>query len=557
MIPGSEPSAMLTTDAAVEMRGVTVTYPGATTPTLEGVDLRVEEGELCLVVGSTGSGKSTLLRAVSGLVPRFTGGLLTGEVLVGGRSTATHPPRELADVVGTVGQSPAAGFVADTVENELAYVMENLAVEPDVMRRRVEDTLDLLGLADLRDRPLGDLSAGQQQRVAIGSVLAANPRVLVLDEPTSALDPAAADEVLAALTRLVHDQGLTVIVAEHRLERIVQFADLVVHVPGRGRPVEVGEPREVLGRQGVPRPPVLRLAEVAGWPTVTLTVREARRHAGPLRERLGPEPSPDRTVVDDPARGEVLVDVRGLRVAHGAVAALRGVDLQLRAGEVCALMGRNGAGKSTLLGRIAGLRAPDAGTVHVGGLVPASTPARRLVRTVGLVPSEVSVLFFRDSVADECATADADAGLEPGTTWAELERLVPTVDPSRHPRDLSEGQQLALALALVLAPAPRVICLDEPTRGLDYAAKERLVEELRRLAATGRCVFLATHDVELVAEVADRVVILADGEVVDDGPTRRVVCASPVFAPQVGRVLAPANWLTVEEVAAGLEAAAP
>lgn len=539
-------------EAAVEMRKVSVTYPGVDEPTLDGVDLRIEEGELCLVVGATGSGKSTLLRAVSGLVPRFTGGLLSGEVLVGGRSTATHAPRELADVVGTVGQSPAAGFVADTVENELAYVMENLAVGPDVMRRRVEDTLDLLGLAELRDRPLGDLSAGQQQRVAIGSVLAANPRVLVLDEPTSALDPAAADEVLAALTRLVHDQGLTVLVAEHRLERIVQFADVVVHVPGAGRPVEVGDPRSVLGSPGVPRPPVVRLGEVASWPTVTLTVREARRLAGPLRERLGQEPAEPDGAQEHPDR-DVLVEVRGMRVAHGPVPALRGVDLDLRAGEVCALMGRNGAGKSTLMGRIAGLRAPDSGTVRVDGLVPASTPARRLVRSVGLVPAEVGVLFFRESVAEECSTADADAGLAPGSTWTELERLVPTIDPTRHPRDLSEGQQLALALALILAPAPRVVCLDEPTRGLDYEAKARLVVELRRIAAEGRCVFLATHDVELVAEVADRVVLLADGEVVDDGPTRRVVCASPVFAPQVGRVLAPATWLTVEEVATGLE----
>jgi energy-coupling factor transport system ATP-binding protein len=535
---------------AVELRDVGFTYPGAATPTLTGVDLRVEEGELCLVVGPTGSGKSTLLQAISGLVPRFTGGLLTGEVLVVGRSTATHAPRDLADVVGTVGQAPAAGFVADTVENELAYVMENLAVPPDVMRRRVEDTLDLLGLAELRNRPLGDLSAGQQQRVAIGSVLAANPRVLVLDEPTSALDPAAADEVLAALTRLVHDQGLTVVVAEHRLERIVQFADRVVHVPGRGRPVEVGGPREVLGGATVPRPPVVRLAEAAGWASLPLTVREARRLAGPLRERL--DAARHRSGDGEPGVGEVVARTRGLRANYGPVPALRDVDLDLRAGEVCALMGRNGAGKSTLLGRLAGMRAPDAGTVEVDGLVPASTPARRLVRSVGLVPSDVGILLFSDSAAEECAVADRDAGLPAGTTWAELERLVPTIDGDTHPRDLSEGQRLALGLAVVLAPGPRLLCLDEPTRGLDYAAKERLVAELRRLVGDGRSVLLATHDVELVAEVADRVVLLADGEVVDDGPTRRVVCASPVFAPQVARVLAPAEWLTVDEVSAAL-----
>ncbi|MFZ4519177.1 MAG: ABC transporter ATP-binding protein, partial [Microthrixaceae bacterium] len=277
--------------AAVEFRHVGFTYPDAPGPALTGVDAAVEEGEFCLVVGRTGSGKSTLLQAVSGLVPRFTGGLLTGEVVVGGRSTAEFAPRDLADTVGTVVQDPAAGFVADTVEDEIAYVMENLAVPVDVMRRRLEDTLDLLDLAPLRQRPLATLSGGQQQRVAIASVLAASPRVLVLDEPTSALDPASADEVLSALARLVHDVGLTVLVAEHRLERIVQFADVVLHLPGGGAEVQVGPPREVLGAD-TPAPPIVRLASWAGWSPPPLTVREARRAAGGLRERLAERPEP-------------------------------------------------------------------------------------------------------------------------------------------------------------------------------------------------------------------------------------------------------------------------
>jgi energy-coupling factor transport system ATP-binding protein len=547
--------------SVVTFRDVGFTYAGAPAPTLRGVDLDVAEGELLLVVGPTGSGKSTLLQAVPGLVPRFTGGLLTGEVRVAGRSTADVAPRDLADVVGTVGQDPAAGFVADTVEDELAYVMENLAVPPEVMRRRMEDTLDLLGLAGLRNRPLATLSGGQQQRVAIGAVLAANPRILVLDEPTSALDPAAADEVLAALTRLVHDQGLTVIVAEHRLERIVQFADRVVLVPGGG-PVVTGSPRDVLGDARAPRPPVVRLAEVAGWSPLPLTVREARRHAGELRERLGQDRSGALEDTQDPVDGGASVagergvaSMRGVRVHHGPVLALAGVDLTLDPGEVVALMGRNGAGKSTLLSVLAGMRRPGSGSVLVDGRPPTERPPRELVRHVGLVPQDVGILLVADTVGTECVTADRDAGLPVGTTAAALERLVPGIDPGTHPRDLSEGQRLALGLAVVLAPGARLICLDEPTRGLDEGAKARLVAVLRELAAVGRTVLLATHDVELVAELADRVVLLADGEVVADGPTRSVVCASPVFAPQVARVLAPAPWLTVAEVRRAVEPA--
>ncbi|MEO6143932.1 MAG: ABC transporter ATP-binding protein, partial [Dermatophilaceae bacterium] len=224
---------------------MSITYPTAQRTVLTAADLAVDEGELCLVVGPTGSGKSTLLGAVNGLVPHFTGGTLQGSVRVLGRDTREHRPRDLADIVGVVGQNPLAGFVTDTVEEELAYGMEQLALAPDVMRKRVEETLDLLGLADLRHRPLRDLSGGQQQRVAIGSVLTTHPRVLVLDEPTSALDPTAAEDVLAAITRLVHDLGVTVLLAEHRIERVLQYADRLVHISPDGR-VESGPPAELM-----------------------------------------------------------------------------------------------------------------------------------------------------------------------------------------------------------------------------------------------------------------------------------------------------------------------
>ena len=263
---------------------VSVTYDGATTPTLRDVDLVVDEGELCLVIGRTGVGKSTLLGTVNGLVPHFTGGLLAGRVTVDGLDTAHHPPRELADLVGVVGQDPLAGFVTDTVEEELAYGMEQLGLPGDVMRKRVEETLDLLGVADLRHRALRDLSGGQQQRVAIGAVMATHPRVLVLDEPTSALDPTAAEEVLAAITRLVHDLGVTVLIAEHRLERVVQYADRALYLHGDGT-VASGRPAEILATSSV-APPVVELGRLAGWDPLPMSVRDARRAAAPLRERL-------------------------------------------------------------------------------------------------------------------------------------------------------------------------------------------------------------------------------------------------------------------------------
>lgn len=589
----------------IRFEQVSVTYEGAAGPALQGVDLVVPEGELTLLVGPSGVGKSTLLGAVSGLVPHFTGGRLRGRVTVAGRDTRTHRPRELADVVGTVGQDPLAHFVTDVVEDELAYGMESLGLPPAVMRRRVEETLDLLGLNELRDRPIATLSGGQQQRVAIGSVLTPHPKVLVLDEPTSALDPAAAEEVLAVLQRLVHDLGTTVLMAEHRLERVVQYADRVLLLPGPGAAPVLGSPAEVMALSPV-HPPVVSLGRVAGWSPLPLSVRDARRLAPPLRARLEaaapagpasvpspvpvpvrvPEPEPvpapvrgaagrpggsraagllsrwrrrdagagpaPATARPAPATAGPVAEARNLGVRRGRAEVLRGITLRVAPGETVALMGRNGAGKSTLLGALVGTVPPATGEVTVGGRSPHRTGPGEMVRRVGLVPQEPRDLLYADTVAAECTAADRDAGAAPGTCRDLVSALLPDVSDDTHPRDLSEGQRLALALALVLTGRPALLLLDEPTRGLDYAAKARLVEILRALAADGHAIVLATHDVELAAELAHRVVILAGGEIVADGPTAEVVVSSPAFAPQVAKVLAPGRWLTVAQVSEAL-----
>ncbi|WP_432085295.1 ABC transporter ATP-binding protein [Streptomyces sp. bgisy095] len=621
----------------IRFENVSVRYEEDAEPTLRNLDLTVPEGELVLLVGPSGVGKSTLLNAVSGLVPHFTGGTLTGRVTVDGRDTRTHPPRELADVVGTVGQDPSAHFVTDTVEDELAYGMESLGLAPGVMRRRVEETLDLLGLAELRDRPIATLSGGQRQRVAIGSVLTPHPKVLVLDEPTSALDPSAAEDVLAVLQRLVHDLGTTVLLAEHRLERVVQYADQVLLLPE----AVMGPPSAVMSVSPI-HPPVVTLGRLAGWTPLPLTVRDARRRAGGLKERLEPlagagipagplphpAPSRNRGSAPDPGpqtpdglnthtKGDIHIpappalEARGsgggapgntdggagyggpggaalgfgkgrgggfslfsrrrqpqdkeqppttplilttsLHIRRTRVEALRKIDLRVDPGETVALMGRNGAGKSTLLSALVGMIAPTSGTVRITGRAPHATDPRELIRQVGLVPQEPRDLLYADTVAAECAAADADAGAEDGACRALVSELLPGVADDTHPRDLSEGQRLALALAVVLTGRPPLLLLDEPTRGLDYAAKARLVEHLRGLAADGHAIVLATHDVELAAELAHRVVILADGEVVADGPTAEVVVSSPAFSPQVAKVLAPQPWLTVEQVERALE----
>jgi energy-coupling factor transport system ATP-binding protein len=399
-------------------------------------------------------------------------------------------------------------------------------------------------MAGERGRPLTTLSAGQQQRVAIGSVLTPHPRVLVLDEPTSALDPVAAEEVLGILHRLVHDVGTTVVIAEHRLERVVHHADSVLLVD-TGRVAGPLAPAAAMALSAL-RPPVVELGVRLDWEPLPLSVRDARRAARPLRAGLGgPAPTPPAR----PAPVSALVDVRRVSVVRDRVIALRRASLRVAAGEVVALMGRNGSGKSSLLATIDAALAPTSGRVAVE-----AATAR--------APQDPRDLLADTGVFAQLATHDAVHGLADGTTAAVLDRLAPDLGgaartrpgPDPRPSDLSEGQRMCVALSLVLARGTAVLLLDEPTRGLDYTAKARLAAILEERRDAGVAVIVATHDVELAAEVGTRVVVLAEGEVVADGPAAEVLSDSPAFAPQVAKVMQPLPFLRVTDVVTAVEA---
>jgi energy-coupling factor transport system ATP-binding protein len=531
----------------INFENVTFKYNETEFPILENVNLTIPSGELVLVVGKTGSGKSTFLGLINGLVPNFSGGDFSGDVKVFDRSIKNFQPRDFADLVGVVKQDPRSSFVTDNVEDELAYSMEQLGVPSSTMRRRVEEVLDLLGLNELRGRSLATLSGGQRQRVAIASVLTTNPKVLVLDEPTSALDPSAAEEVLSILQRLVHDLGLTVVLAEHRLERVVQYADRVI-VIDQDAEVYADRPVNVFATSQI-APPVVELGRNVGWNPVPLTVRDARRFADELRVRLEKSKPRNR---NNPATKKV-VEIENLSFNYPNVRALRNINLELSDGEIVCLMGRNGSGKSTLLSQIVGLLSPTSGLVQVLSTKSSELSGIDLIKKVGLVPQEPTDLLLSDSVLKECLASDKDAQVENGTTLEIFEQLISNVSENTHPRDLSEGEKLSLALAIVLAAKPPLILLDEPTRGLDYAAKKILVQNLQKLGRKKHTIILATHDVELAAEVATRVILLADGEIVTDGAANEVLSSSPMFSPQVSKVMAPSHWLTVSDVVYALE----
>jgi len=560
---------------AVVFDGVSFTYPGAPGPALSEVSFGLEEGSFVLVTGPTGAGKSTLIRAMNGLVPHFSGGCFTGSVTVAGRRTLDLPPRKLADIVGFVPQDPGAAFVVDRVEDELAYGMENLGVPAATMRRRAEEVMDLLAIESLRDRSVRALSGGERQRVAIAAALTVAPRLLLLDEPTSQLDPQGAEDVLAALQRLVHDLGLTVVMAEHRLERVAGFVDLALGCSPGGE-VVLGAPAETLGRVGT-GPPVTRLGRMLGWRPAPLTVREARRMAvgttlaapvaggldrlasdgskkGPSVQveghltpfaphrsrRRGLPASPDRSYDQGP-----LVRARGLVAAYGDRNVLTGLDVGLGRGEIVALVGRNGSGKTTLLRCLSGLHPPAGGTVETAG---GARPAPGL--DVALCPQDPDMMLFCETVREEIEATLSAKGLRGGAgALAEPLGLGDLLEA--HPRDLSAGERLLVAAAAVVASGAPVLLLDEPTRGLDVESKTRLTAFLRSLAVSHGVMF-ASHDVELVAEVATRVLMLAGGELLADGDPAEVMADSPVFSPQMARVFG-APWMTPGQVASAVQ----
>jgi energy-coupling factor transporter ATP-binding protein EcfA2 len=545
----------------IHLDRVTYLYPDQSLPALANFSVDIRPGEFVLVVGPSGVGKSTFLRSLNGLVPHFYGGVWSGRASVFGRNPVTVAPRGMADLVGFVFQNPEAQFVVDTVEEELVFAMENFAVPASTMRKRVEEVLDQMALAHLRRRRISTLSGGERQRVAIAAVLALQPEVLVLDEPTSQLDPQAAEEVLVALRHLNEDLGLTIILSEHRMERVIQYADRILYMPALGAKPFLDQPR-VVAAQLPMVPPLVDLGRRLDWHPLPLTIKEGRAHAKALLHRLEQPAAKDSApsgsngnghraaTPPDASSSTALVEVRDVSYSYDGHPALRGVNLEVRQGEFVALMGRNGSGKSTLLKQIVGLLKPAGGQVIVAGLDTRRAALEETIRFVGYVPQNPGSLLFNETLGEELAFTQHSHGLPADTSRAQalLDRMHMGGLANRNPRDLSGGEQQRAALAAILIADPQVILLDEPTRGLDYVQKRALAGLLSELGREGRAIVMATHDVELAAACASRVVLLAEGQVVVDGSTREVMTDSQVFSSQINKLFRDPRFLVVDDV---------
>jgi energy-coupling factor transport system ATP-binding protein len=538
----------------IEFDRVTYCYPDQTVPALADFSTRIRPGEFVLVVGPSGAGKSTFLRCLNGLVPHFFGGRWAGQARVFGSDPVTMAPRGMSGVVGFVFQDPEAQAVVDTVEDEVAFALENHSVPQQIMRKRVEEALDQMHVAHLRRRRMSTLSGGERQRVAIASVLALQPELLVLDEPTSQLDPQSAEEVLLALRQLNEDLGLTVVLSEHRLERVIQYADRILYLPGGGAQPVLGTPRDVMDVLPMV-PPLVQLGRALGWRPLPLTIKEGRSFARQTLARIAemteePEEMAPAARPSGPSGVVAAFTLRDVHYAYGAIPALRGLNLVGQRGEFVALMGRNGSGKSTLLKHLAGLLRPQRGDVTVAGLDTRSVDVAEIIKHIGYVPQQPSTLLFNETLLAELQFTRRSRGLpaDEAADRALLERLGLGDAAERDPRDLSGGEQQRAALAAVLVGDPELLLLDEPTRGLDYGQKQILADVLVKLKRDGHTIVMATHDVELVAECADRVVLMGEGEAVVNGPARRVMTDSQLFSSQINKLLRDPRFLTPGDV---------
>lgn len=549
----------------IRIRDLTFHYGDASKPALQDVNLEIEDGEFVLVTGPSGCGKSSLCRCLNGLIPHFYGGRIAGELRVQGLDVMESTTKELATRVGMVFQDPENQVVAMDAEREIAFGLENLAFTKDVMAKRVEESLDTLGISAIRHRQVHELSGGEKQKVVIASVLALHPDILVLDEPTSELDPKGAEEVLSIVQRLNDELGITVILVEQRLDRVVHLVDRMI-VLDEGRIVADGNARAVvangdIAKIGVGVPPIVRMVQrlrsdgfnVDGVP---LTVKEGRSILKDIFKGAKESTLPQAESANN-AKPVVEMDKLWHTYPEG-ITALKNVSLSICQGEFVAIMGRNASGKTTLVKHINGLLKPTKGKVRVTGIDTQRATIAQLAKMVGFVFQNPNDHLFADTVEEEIAFILKNLGVDRAEIAARVDEMLEMFELKeyrRHyPRSLSGGERQRVAIASVLVARPKVLILDEPTRGMEYKLKSELMRFLRTYKANGGAVVLVTHDVETVAEYADRVVLLSEGRIVVDGNKRDVLSQALFFSPQINRLVqaferygVPNNILTVDE----------
>ncbi|MDX9870913.1 MAG: ABC transporter ATP-binding protein [Clostridia bacterium] len=542
--------------ALLEIENLTYHYPDENRSALDRINLTVQEGEFILLAGGSGSGKSSLVRAMAGLIPDFYGGKIAGAVRLDGMDIKALARSEVVRKVGMVFQDPESQLVMTTVEQELAFGMENLGLAPELMKRRIMEVSGALSLHGYLQENIPRLSGGLKQKTLLASILAMQPEILILDEPTSQLDPVAGEEILTVVRRLNEDNGITVILIEQRLERCFHLADRIV-VMSEGRIIHDSPDRAAAAAWAVAKdspflPPLARLFAATGIQPLPLTVKEGRKALKGLQipaglnaaegktaksteKGVGPE---DRIMSGTAAKKTPLLEVKQLWLTYdNGREVLKNINLTLNPAEFLIIMGENAAGKTTLLKTIRGLLRPSRGQVRLLGREANDFTVEALAQTVGYLAQNPNDYLFQPTVREEISFTLQNLGLaEDGRVEKILERFALLPYAAANPRDLSTGERQRAALAAILAADPPILLLDEPTRGLDYEMKASLGELLAGLRQEGHAIIVVTHDVEFAAEYAQKILFLSRGQIVSAGDKKEMLSRSTFYSSQIGKL---------------------
>lgn len=526
----------------IDIQKLTYTYPNTNESALQNFSLQIPEGAFVLISGVSGSGKSTLLRAINGLVPHFYGGKFSGRVTINGLDTTKAQPRDIAEKVGFVFQDPSTSFVMPTVEDELAFGLENLGIPADQMPDRITSALTNVNAHHLRHRQIETLSGGESQRIAIATALVMQPNILILDEPTSQLDPPSANALLDTLAYLHQTTNITIILAEHRLAHILSIATHWLALSPNQAPI-FGEPRDVLPQTDL-HPPFIQAAIHLKWKPLPLSISQAKQIARQNPITISPSLLPDNKSPDHP-----LLQIKNLTISYNNDPVLENFTFDLFESECLAILGANGVGKTTLLKTLAGIITPQAGQILLSDTDITPLRIDQRAQHIAYVPQDPNTLLFANTLQDELNFTLNGLKIRASTTPQNfLEELHLGQYTHRYPRDLSGGERQRAALAAMLIAPRSIILLDEPTLGLDYNQRHHLVELLIKWRKMGRTIMIATHDVELAARVANRVMILKDHQIHLLDTHRDIFLTTSGYQTQLAHVFGQPEILTTDDL---------
>jgi energy-coupling factor transporter ATP-binding protein EcfA2 len=531
--------------AKIKIENLDYYYPDTKTPALKNINLEIPEGQFVLVVGGSGCGKSSFIRALAGVLSDFYGGMWKGNIYLDQQEIKSISRQQFVQKVGMVFQDPESQLVMTDVEREIVFGLENTGISKSVMKRRVMEVSGALGLTDCLKSFTPELSGGQKQKVALASVMALQPEILLLDEPTSQLDPISGEEILTIARRLNEENGITVVLVEQRLERCLHLADRIL-IMDRGEIVFDGMNGASAARWAIRHkspfiPPVARLFAGVGFREVPVTVKEGRNKLRSLMSQSSMtflDSPPLRSEKGEKEKSPYIVEGENIWFTYPTGKdILKNLSLKIAPGTFTVLMGENGAGKTTLLKILNGLLKPDRGRLRLLGEDTKHKSVESFALQVAYLSQDPGDYLFLPTVREEMNFTIKNLGLTDqgiGEEIAQRLGLIPYLD--QNPRDLSSGERQRAALASVLVARPRLLLLDEPTRGLDYRLKEELGKILLGLKEEGTAIFMITHDVEFAAEYADDIALMAEGTLVDWGSKYQMLTNATFYASQVSKL---------------------